>query len=216
MDGYSERHEADAAVGQSPNTNSVTKNPNSDEDEHWDDSVITKEERDARLQRKADAAIKRERAMAYAHSHQLRKDTPSSAHKTSGYPLWWKWVEQQLPYHTTTTPTQKNHQFATTPSRSTHKQLDTTPNTPTSSRSTNRWIKARKAASLYSMKDDDSLRSCPPFSVPNYMSPTASARAKARPSSNPKERCATPTTPCSESSKRRFSSPFTPRSNRGV
>lgn len=37
----------------------------------WDDSLITKEEREARLQRKVEAVIKRERAMAYAYSHQV-------------------------------------------------------------------------------------------------------------------------------------------------
>lgn len=56
------------------------------------------------------------------------------------------------------------------------------------------------------LKDDDSLTSCPPFSAPNYMTPTVSARAKVRASSNPKERL--PGTPGSESSKRRLSFPF--------
>lgn len=57
------------------------------------------------------------------------------------------------------------------------------------------------------LKDDDSLTSCPPFSVPNYMTPTASAKAKARANSNPKERF--PGTPNSESSQRRVSFPLT-------
>lgn len=60
-----------------------------------------------------------------------------------------------------------------------------------------------------SIKDDDSLMSCPPFSVPNYMSPTVSAIAKVRPNSNLKERF--PGTPTgSEASKRRFSFPLAP------
>ncbi|XP_042010155.1 protein IQ-DOMAIN 14-like [Salvia splendens] len=58
------------------------------------------------------------------------------------------------------------------------------------------------------MKDDDSLVSCPPFSVPNYMTPTVSAKAKARAYSNPRERF--PGTPGSSDSKRRFSFPLTP------
>ncbi|KAJ6360823.1 hypothetical protein OIU77_004778 [Salix suchowensis] len=53
------------------------------------------------------------------------------------------------------------------------------------------------------LKDDDSLTSCPPFSVPNYMTPTVSAKAKTRANSNPKERF--PGTPSSE--KRRLSFP---------
>jgi len=39
-------------------------------DEDWDDSLVTKEEREARLQRKTEALSKREKAMAYAYSHQ--------------------------------------------------------------------------------------------------------------------------------------------------
>lgn len=63
--------------------------------------------------------------------------------------------------------------------------------------------------SPYGLKDDDSLTSCPPFSssVPNYMSPTLSAKAKVRANSNPKERY--PGTPNSESQSRRVSFPLT-------
>ncbi|MBA0681288.1 hypothetical protein Goari_023105 [Gossypium aridum] len=39
--------------------------------ENWDDSLLTKEEIEARMQRKVEAVIKRERAMAYAYSHQV-------------------------------------------------------------------------------------------------------------------------------------------------
>lgn len=46
-----------------------------------------------------------------------------------------------------------------------------------------------------SLKDDDSLTSCPPFSVPNYMAPTASAKAKVRPGSNPRDRFPRTATP---------------------
>ena len=38
---------------------------------HWDDSLMTKEEKEAMLQKKMEAVIKRERAMAYAYSHQV-------------------------------------------------------------------------------------------------------------------------------------------------
>lgn len=61
------------------------------------------------------------------------------------------------------------------------------------------------AGSAFDMKDDDSLMSCPPFSVPNYMTQTASAKAKARESgSTLKDRF--PGTPGADSnSKKRFS-----------
>ncbi|KAJ0690279.1 putative IQ motif, EF-hand binding protein [Helianthus annuus] len=76
---------------------------NPEGEEHWDDSLLTKEERQARLQRKMEAMIKRERAMAYAYSHQLWKATPKSAQnaltdiRSGGYPWWWNWLERQLP-----------------------------------------------------------------------------------------------------------------------
>lgn len=42
--------------------------------EDWDDSLLTKEEVESRLQRKVEAVIKRERAMAYAYSNQVNLD----------------------------------------------------------------------------------------------------------------------------------------------
>lgn len=54
-----------------------------------------------------------------------------------------------------------------------------------------KYTRARSNASgspfQFPLKDDDSLTSCPPFSVPNYMAPTISAKAKARPNTNPRE-----------------------------
>ncbi|KAF2300351.1 hypothetical protein GH714_012296 [Hevea brasiliensis] len=223
--------------------------------EDWDDSLLTKEEIEARLQRKVNAAIKRERAMAYAYSHQLWKSTPKSAQSTladirsNGFPWWWNWLERQI--HPTNPPESqaiKNFQFtpprshsemkpSPRPSSSNHKQqhfgfdsMDTP--TPRSSKSV-AFVSARQARtpvhrtpqantsslSKYSraranggespfdlpLKDNDSLTSCPPFSVPNYMVSTVSAKAKARANSNPKE--GFPGTPSSE--KRRLSFPLT-------
>lgn len=56
-------------------------------------------------------------------------------------------------------------------------------------------------------RDDESLTSCPPFSVPNYMAPTVSAKAKVRAYSIPKERSAAGTP--RHDSKKRLSFPFT-------
>lgn len=41
------------------------------EQQDWDDSILTKEEIEARMQKKVEAVIKRERAFAYAYSHQV-------------------------------------------------------------------------------------------------------------------------------------------------
>nr|GFA97893.1 hypothetical protein [Tanacetum cinerariifolium] len=225
-------------------------------DEHWDDSLMTKEEKEAMLQKKMEAVIKRERAMAYAYSHQLWKSTPKTAQnvineiRSGGFPWWWNWLERQLP---SDEPMTKTPEFTPTPTRtkldnssspsprpqsSTYKHTNfsfgnlNTP-TPKSSRSTvptktrqplmtptrtppsstPNLMKFSKpkgsvSGSPYPMKDDDSLMSCPPFSVPNYMSPTVSAKAKVRPTSNPKDRL-TSTAASETSSKRRFSFPLT-------
>jgi hypothetical protein len=41
----------------------------------WDGSLLPREEADARTKRKVEAVIKRERALAYAYSHQVIKST---------------------------------------------------------------------------------------------------------------------------------------------
>ncbi|KAF8101237.1 hypothetical protein N665_0208s0026 [Sinapis alba] len=188
---------------------------------NWDDSVLTKEERDARSQRKTDAIIKRERSMAYAYSHKLWKNSPKSAQgvrASVGLPLWWNWMDRQLPL---ASPAPSHRDYRLTPTRLSPSPLSHSSNqhhfrhdsnfdtsTPKSSRSTlltpSRPI--RTGTSRYSrgrqdspFTDNDSLTSCPPF--PSYMAPTVSAKAKVRPSSNPKERVIG--TPSSVSSERR-------------
>ncbi|KAL0322753.1 UNVERIFIED_CONTAM: protein IQ-DOMAIN 14 [Sesamum angustifolium] len=165
------------------------------QNEDWDDSLLTKEEVEERLRKKVEAVIKRERAMAYAYSHRLWKANPKSAQsqldmRSNGFPWWWNWSAIPL----------RARQFQT-PNR--------TP--PANSPSGLKYSKPRASAanSAYDvpLKDDDSLMSCPPFSVPNYMIPTASAKAKARANSNPRERF--PGTPGNDS-RRRFSFPLTP------
>ncbi|GFP93288.1 protein iq-domain 14 [Phtheirospermum japonicum] len=210
--------------------------------ENWDDSVLTKEEIEARLRKKAEAIMKRERAMAYAYSHQLWKANPKSAHnpldiRSNGFPWWWNWLERQLPETSTSQSQAAPKNIALTPPRPTSEYKPSprphTPShkpanfnfdnhdslTPRSSRSAAipvrphqlhtpaRTPPSKPRAFDAPLKDDDSLMSCPPFSVPSYMAPTVSAKAKARANSNPRERF--PRTPGSESS-RRFSFPLTP------
>ncbi|XP_044498536.1 protein IQ-DOMAIN 13-like [Mangifera indica] len=221
--------------------------------EDWDASVLTKEEMEARMQKKVEAVIKRERAMSYAYSHQLWKTPPKSAQTSAGaFPWWWNWLERQLPpANPLESQTMKSFQL-TPPRPMTDQHLKPSPQpqssshnrysfgfdmdtpTPKSTKSTilpatryarspalgkapqgspslSKYSRARAsgAASPFDLplKDDDSLTSCPPFSVPNYMTPTVSAKAKARANSNPKERL--PGTPSSES-QRRLSFPLTP------
>ncbi|KAI3836287.1 hypothetical protein MKW92_024573 [Papaver armeniacum] len=250
--------------------------------ENWDDSVLTKEELDARLQRKVDAIIKRERALAYVHSHQSSKASPKSTQsalmeiRSGGFPWWWNWIERQLPENQSEIQSTqlKNNRFSEVQSTQTKdgqfsefqsQQLrnDVTPprrwsqgtgsatprpqtgnskqpsfrlenldsltprpksplgsmaRTPvhlSSSRSPlpnkpGTPMKHPKPRSVmggdYPLRDNDSLTSCPPFSVPNYMTPTVSAQAKVRSHSNPKDRLlATP----DREQKRRLSFPLT-------
>ncbi|KAH6815986.1 hypothetical protein C2S51_020806 [Perilla frutescens var. frutescens] len=200
--------------------------PESGYNEDWDHSLLTKEEIEARLQKKFEAVIKRERAMAYAYSHQLWKDHRRSAEsgpdiRSNGLPWWWNWLERQLPppsivdppiQATHKTPPRPISEQKTRPqplssSRSAipakaKLQFQTTP--PTVNNTYNSRPRRSTAAYDFPLRDDESLTTCPPFSTPNYMTPTASASAKAkvRASSNPRERV--PGTPANDS-KRRFS-----------
>ncbi|KAK3003096.1 hypothetical protein RJ639_019431 [Escallonia herrerae] len=69
--------------------------------EDWDDSVRSKEQVEANLQSKQEAAIRRERALAYAYSHQQSWRNPSkSANQTfmdPTNPHWgWSWLERWM------------------------------------------------------------------------------------------------------------------------
>ena len=55
----------------------------------WDDSRLTREEADARTKRKVEAVIKRERALAYAYSHQVR--CRNTRNPFSSPPWTWTW-----------------------------------------------------------------------------------------------------------------------------
>ncbi|KAK4804735.1 hypothetical protein SAY86_004552 [Trapa natans] len=222
--------------------------------EDWDYSLLTKEEVEARLRRKVDAVIKRQRATAYAYSHKLWQSTPRSAQSqlmnihSAGSPWWWNWFEKQIPRPSTPetllqTPQRPRSQLKPsprTPTRSanngfglhtvnpsaspisTRSSIPISPSkvmhTPPSKRvlpsfsvgpsTSNKYtrVRASEIESHLGMNDDDSLASCPPFSVPTYMAPTLSAKAKARANSNPKDRV--PGTPTGETAHRRSSFPL--------
>ncbi|XP_076944781.1 protein IQ-DOMAIN 3-like [Bidens hawaiensis] len=67
----------------------------------WNDSRKSKEETKASLQSKQDAAIRRERALAYAHTHQqMWKNSTKSPNPTflhPNNPHWgWSWLERWM------------------------------------------------------------------------------------------------------------------------
>lgn len=213
--------------------------------EEWDDSVLTKEEVDARLQRKVEAVIKRERAMAYAYSSQLWKatskpsETPPPELRSGAFPWWWNWLERQLP--SATQPTNSGVPLSSTPLSKPIIESKPSPRpqsgnnyktppfgfdhmeslTPKSSKSAiptrakqaqtpSKKFSTVRRSSTFDLKDDDSLTSCPPFSVPNYMAPTVSAKAKVRGSGSSSKERSTPATPIGGGeSKRRLSFPLT-------
>lgn len=153
----------------------------------WSDSLLSRDEVDARTKRKVEAVIKRERALAYAYSHQVLKATPMAAHailadlQSGRSPWWWTPIERRhepdFPRHAEpiTRPVIAHREMTvTTPARS-----------AVSSYSKPRPMRATKggpppSSHGGSIRDDESLTSCPAFGVPNYMTPTLSASAKAR------------------------------------
>lgn len=69
--------------------------------DEWDDSMQSKEKIEAKLQHKQEAAMRRERALAYAYSHQqMWKNSSKSANPTfmdPNNPHWgWSWLERWM------------------------------------------------------------------------------------------------------------------------
>ncbi|XP_077217353.1 protein IQ-DOMAIN 3-like isoform X2 [Tasmannia lanceolata] len=68
--------------------------------EEWVDSAQSKEQVEANLMRKQEAAIRRERALAYAFSHQLQKDSSRKMNPMftdPNNPHWgWSWLERWM------------------------------------------------------------------------------------------------------------------------
>ncbi|KAH7438618.1 hypothetical protein KP509_04G023100 [Ceratopteris richardii] len=64
----------------------------------WDDSIQSKEEIEAKKLSKQEAAIKRERALAYAFAHQqLWRTSPHQAASEFDKPHWgWSWLERWM------------------------------------------------------------------------------------------------------------------------
>ncbi|KAL8166825.1 hypothetical protein V2J09_008324, partial [Rumex salicifolius] len=67
--------------------------------EDWVDSTQSKEKIEAGLQSKQEAAMRRERALAYAYSHQMRKNSKSTnpTFMDPNNPHWgWSWLERWM------------------------------------------------------------------------------------------------------------------------
>ncbi|XP_008790579.1 protein IQ-DOMAIN 14-like [Phoenix dactylifera] len=179
----SRRQMSDKEIASSFGKWSVTHQSEVEAHEKWDESVLTKEEIDARMRRKVKAVIKRERALAYAYSHQLMKVTPKSAHavltdiRNGGFPWWWNWLEHQL--SPAARPSPVANPIPRTPITPSAASQPRTPSrgTPRPASASHRRDHRGAAGRL---RDDESLTGFPAPAVPSYMAPTASARAKVR------------------------------------
>lgn len=195
--------------------------------EEWDDSLQSKEQIEAKLMGKYEAAMRRERALAYSFSHQQPwKKSAKSINllfMDPTNPHWgWSWLERYMaarPWETrSTTERESNNDHSSVKSASitgneiaksyARHQLnsDRSPSTtqPKAAFSVARKLKPasprgsvqspdddsksvfsvqsernrRHSVGGSSVRDDESLASSP--SVPSYMAPTRSAKAKSR------------------------------------
>jgi len=161
----------------------------------WDSSILSQEEMIALLNTRREAAIKRERAMEYASSYQDRRrpttpvTSPSAPVTSPSTPVTtkldpdvedsrWSWLDEWVGAQ----PLDKDiPEIFSTPCRdyNTKGKLEESQLRYLARRSFNR---SRRA----STKDDDSFSSSPSF--PSYMASTASAKARFRSLSTPKQR----------------------------
>ncbi|MCD7470234.1 IQ-domain [Datura stramonium] len=204
--------------------------------EEWDDSVQSKEQIEASLLSKYEAAVRRERALAYSYSHQKTwKKSPRSANllfMDPTNPQWgWSWLDRWMgarPWEAQSMSEkelkndqmsvrsasiaggeitkafarhQLNSELSSPSSQKPSHQSPTTPSKPANSVASRKLKSARVAAishdddvrsmisvqsernrrhsiGVSSIRDDESLASS--SSVPSYMVPTKSAKAKTR------------------------------------
>ncbi|KAJ0816342.1 putative IQ motif, EF-hand binding protein [Helianthus annuus] len=172
----------------------------------WDDSRKSKEETEASLRRKHEAAVRRERTLAYAHTHQqMWKNNTKSPNPTfldSNNPHWgWNWLERWMaarPWETQSIP-DKEPSVGESNKPVTCQSPSTPPTRARSSSSRSRVMPESQkgsvdgdARSFYSVQSDRNKRhsvassACDDKSVesspvlPNYMASTESAKARSR------------------------------------
>ncbi|KAL3650056.1 hypothetical protein CASFOL_006459 [Castilleja foliolosa] len=173
--------------------------------EQWDDSMQSRERIEANIHNRNEAAMRRERALAYAYSHQqTRRNSSNQTFMDPNNPHWgWSWLARWM----SSSPWEKNtveQECKTTKTQSPNRQRQSrrpySPSTPKSSKirrpppsprgpvgtddesksvnSAQSGCCRRHSIAGSSARDDDSLASS--SAVPSYMASTESARAKSR------------------------------------
>lgn len=148
----------------------------------WDSSSLSKEELIILLNNRREAALKRERALEYAFSHQERRRpmTPVSKEFEANFQeRRWSWLDQWVGEQ----PLDKDiPEIFPSPRRDENTIVEDTQLRYLARRS---FTQPRRT----SLRDDDSFSSSPSF--PSYMASTASAKARFRSLSTPKQRLRT-------------------------
>ncbi|CAN6973287.1 unnamed protein product [Brassica oleracea var. botrytis] len=210
--------------------------------DNWDDSIQSKEKVEAKLLSKYEATMRRERALAYAYSHQQNwKNNSKSGNPMfmdPSNPTWgWSWLERWMagrpleePNNDTKSINRKNSTQPNTPSSARggttprNKNSFFSPPTPSrlnhSSRKSKDEDDAKSTISVLSernrrhsiagssVRDDESLAGSQ--TLPSYMVPTKSARARVNKPQSPSSGSTTQQDGDKASAKKRLSYPSSP------
>ncbi|CAI8593943.1 unnamed protein product [Vicia faba] len=168
--------------------------------EEWDDSLRSKEQIDATLLQRQEAAFKRERALAYSFSHQQTwRSSSKSTNQTfmdPNNPHWgWSWLERWM----ATRPWEvesiiMNHKPSPVGKKLIRQSTQNSPSTSKTKPSSSKGETIDDSRSMFSaqseryrryssiagssVRDDASVESSPVF--PSYMALTSSAKAKSK------------------------------------
>ncbi|KAJ6742585.1 IQ-DOMAIN 5-RELATED [Salix viminalis] len=134
--------------------------------EEWDDSLQSKEQIEANMLNKFEAAVRRERALAYSFSHQQawkNSSRPVNPMFMSGNPSWgWSWLERWMaahPWESQSIDGRKNsimttHLESERPTKTTNLLLPSTPNKPAASTAARKLKSASPRSSIGGVDDE--------------------------------------------------------------
>ncbi|CAK9275230.1 unnamed protein product, partial [Sphagnum jensenii] len=182
--------------------------PRKSMDGGWNDSQASAQQLEAKLHNKQEAAMKRERALAYAFSHQLWRATPKEASQLyidcePDKPHWgWSWLERWMAARPWENRIFDNNSAS-------KDGMHFVPHTSSGlSNGNSRSHSHQSSVAVHRTTSKGASQSPAPSTVPNYMQATQSARNKARSHSTPKQRPGTPEKDGWSTAKKRLSFPI--------